>query len=213
MVDDGFLSYWLVGRWATPKNDGVRQWRDDDMSNMNGKLKFMATSHHQPDYALSKLWTTSRITGFFYYKLNSLSNYCFWSHFLHTCWSNDLYDYSHSHKKTCKYPWVSISEDSLFYLQLSPSGASPPISPKIWHRGTFQGYLHTPRQDVLGIVDDVRHDMNAAFQVCLSCDEAGYNEKWTLRAAVDQQAMWHFLWTSQNSPWWLVYKKVWWGFL
>mmetsp|Transcript_3512 Transcript_3512/g.8190 ORF Transcript_3512/g.8190 Transcript_3512/m.8190 type:complete len:255 (+) Transcript_3512:56-820(+) len=27
----------------------------------------------------------------------------------------------------------------------------------------FQGDLHTPRQDVLGIVDDVRHDMNAAF--------------------------------------------------
>ena len=38
-----------------------------------------------------------------------------------------------------------------------------PLPPDFGTSSTFQGDLHTPRQDVLGIVDDVRHDMNAAF--------------------------------------------------
>ena len=43
------ITSWLVvGQNPVLKNDGVRQLRDDEIPNINGKIKFMATSHHQP---------------------------------------------------------------------------------------------------------------------------------------------------------------------
>ena len=50
----GFLGYtwiyhdWLVGQGHPSEKYDFVNW-DDDIPNINGKIKFMATSHHQPD--------------------------------------------------------------------------------------------------------------------------------------------------------------------